>query len=47
MTITGKFALKEHFVEASKNKCMVGKFFQEFFMFLMNGERLSLGTVHE
>ena len=21
------------------NKCMVGKFFREFFMFLMNGER--------
>ena len=24
--------------KASKNKCMVGKLFQEFFMFLMNGE---------
>ena len=23
----------------SKNKCMVGKFFQEFVLFLMNGER--------
>ena len=25
--------------KASKNKCIVGKFFQEFFMFLINGER--------
>ena len=39
MRITGKFALEEHLIEASKNKCMVGNFFQEFFMFLMNGER--------
>ena len=30
---------KEILCKDSKNKCMVGKFFQEFFMFLMNGER--------
>ena len=37
---------KEILGKASKNKFMVGKFFQGFFFFLMNGERLSIGTVH-
>ena len=34
--MTGRLALEEHVFEASNNKCMVGKFFQEFFMFLIN-----------
>ena len=37
--ITGKFALGGNLCKASKSKCMVGKFFQEFFIFLMNRER--------
>ena len=44
--ITGKFAPKETFCKVSMNKCIMGKFFQEFFTFLMNGERLSFGTVY-
>ena len=31
--------MKKILLKVSKNKCMVGKFFKEFFMFLMNGER--------
>ena len=39
MTITGCLLSKSTLCKASKNKCMVGKFFQEFLMFLINGER--------
>ena len=37
--VTEKFVSKKNLFKASKSNCMLGKFFQEFFMFLMNGER--------
>ena len=37
MTITGKFALEENFVQGFKKQMYGRKIFQEFFMFLTNG----------
>ena len=46
LMITENLLAKKVLGKTSKNKCMVGKHFQDLVLLLMNGERLLFGIVH-